>query len=452
MIELKGIGYVAGYARGRVLGTLGTGESAADRIVLLQQPTLDAIAKLVDDRPAAVILMNASQLAHTSIYVRSLGVPTVILDEHEQSLPVDNSTALVDGCRGRVIVDPDAATSNDWRTRVAREHNDDVPSDSTSRRIVTLDGVEVIIGASISSPAAASSALSNGADEIGMVRSEYLLHAAKDPWDVDSHIAVLREVCDAAGSVEVKVRLFDLGGDKTFSWLKSLDDWTRQPLGIRGSRVYEVDPFDRLLQAQVLAIDALSSQYNISMFAPYVSSVQEFRDLRYRVETIAKNRRLRVGAMLETPSVCLLTHEMAIYADYLALGTNDIMQCLFGADRSSLKTAKYLDPYSPSLWRFLRIVARSLPHNVPTHVCGQLTLFPYVAPILVGLGFRRFSVEAHAVSAIKDAIGRIDTITSEAVALEIARCDSSLRVKALLESGIRWHRRPRTRRAGGTTG
>jgi phosphoenolpyruvate-protein phosphotransferase (PTS system enzyme I) len=441
MILLKGIGHVPGYAKGVILEEPFNEPDVSDKIVLLEKPDFSTIAALFRTRPAGVIMVDAAKFSHTAIYIRGINVPTVLIYGNERTTLQKDSLVLLDGYNGLVAVEPDDTTKTAWSNKSTQDANIRVLSSSKRPEpAYTRDGVRITIGASVSSEVSASDARLLGADELGLVRSEFLFTTNADPIDYDTYYKALHRLCEAASPLPVRVRLIDVGGDKMFKWVPHLDDMD-EVLGIRGARVYMYEQFSSLLRCQIEVISCLSTRYEISLYIPYITSPEEFIAIRQKIEDIVGKGRIQIGAMLESPSSCFSLVEMIDIADHVALGTNDLMQGFFAASRQLKSTAQLYEPYSPALFRFIKTVADdTIGTSIPIRICGQLALLPYITPLLIGIGFRNFSVEPFAVPILKEITRGLETHRMQQVVSEALNCRGTDNFKTFIESSLKINR------------
>lgn len=177
------------------------------------------------------------------------------------------------------------------------------------------------------------------------------------------------------------------------------------PLGLKGPRLYEYEPVRQVVLAELTALNALAEQYPLSLMLPYIVLPDEF--LHWR-EVIVEHLSVAmpIGTMIETPAAALALPEFMQLADFVAIGCNDLMQCLFAADRDIVEVGHLLDPYSPFLFRFMCQIAESVDEHELSRVqlCGLLSQIPGVIPIMLGLGYRYFSVEPNLIPYLAQAI------------------------------------------------
>ena len=373
-VHLTGMPYVPGTAR----GVLQRGLSAnhAGRIVMLEQP----LAGPFEPAPAGFVVINGAPLSHAMIPLLGSGVPTVIVSLAQAAALHPGMEVALDGATGLVSSDT---------TRITP-----VPAPPVSvAGCATADGVSVQLRVSARNRQAVQRAAEIGAESIGLVRSEFIEPTDGRIPDTAFYRDAFRALCEAASGLPVTIRLFDVAADKRPVWLPP-DAAAGGVLGRQGVRLYMEEPVQGIYRAQLEAIDAFAGEFELRVLLPYVADSAELTewsgDVRARL-----SRPVPVGAMAETPAAALQIGVWLETADFVGIGCNDLMQCLFGADRDRPELARYLDPYAPSLYRFLaQIVAAAGVRLEAVQLCGVLPQLPGVLPILLGLGFRVFSVEA----------------------------------------------------------
>jgi len=371
MSPLQGMPYLPGCVGGPV--RRGLGDDFATSVAVLSQDELP----LRGPAPLGLIIAGGAPFSHPMLRLRGLGVPTVIVDPAAAAALPWGETITLDGSSGVIsseMLEPRA----------------EPPHPSPHAAVATADGTPIEFLASIGSATGAAAALAKGASGIGLVRSEYLFPASGARPDAAFLGAALREICAAARPLPVTVRLLDIAGDKRPPWTQGLAG-VGGVLGLQGARLYPIEPVNSALNAELDALAALADEYQLSVLIPYLTRREELE--HWRAEIRARLA-LPVGAMLETPAAALAVRSWLEATDFVALGCNDLMQCLFAADRDQPELAHLLDPYCPTLYRFLRHVASEADAAKGSIlVCGLLAQLPGVLPLLLGLGYRRFSVD-----------------------------------------------------------
>jgi phosphoenolpyruvate-protein kinase (PTS system EI component) len=285
--------------------------------------------------------------------------------------------------------------------------------------------------ASVSSVSGAARAKAQGAAAIGLVRSEYLTPPDGSVPDAEFYRTVLGELCSAATPLPVTLRLLDLAADKRPSWAPDLPGLTG-PLGLRGARLYQWDPVRRVLDRQLQAVALLAPRFSLRLLLPYAVQIEEFAAWRSSIQADFQTQPA-VGAMVETPAAVLDLPAWLAVADFVAIGCNDLMQCLFAADRDLPQLRDCLDPYAPVLHRVLREAALNAGSGASQiQLCGLLPQVQGVLPILVGLGYRTFSVDAAWIPALAGVAGRLDLESARQIAQQVCRAHSAVEARAIL--------------------
>jgi phosphoenolpyruvate-protein kinase (PTS system EI component) len=372
---VRGMGFVPGVARGRLSRDPATGGILLADHATLRDPSI---------APAGCVLFGAAPFSHASIGLLSRGIPTLIIGEAEAARLREGMALVLDGAGGLLM--PAGTPDSDLTP----------PPPSLPAEPRTQDGVPVRIRASVRSAAAAGLARQRGIASIGLVRTEFLLPEADAVPDPAFYAAAFGKLLEAAGDLPVTLRLLDLAPDKHPPWAAGLAQ--TGALGVHGSRLYR-DPLVRsVVEAQLQALAPLSRRHAIGLLLPNVDSLEQFRYWRARVAAAGLNPGVPVGAMLETAGAVLAVDRFLAAADPVGFGLNDLMQSLFGADRDLPAVRGQLDPYAPALYRLLRLAAQLAGAAVGrVQLCGILPQLPGVLPLLLGLGYRTFSVDvAHA--------------------------------------------------------
>ena len=406
----RGLGYVPGIARGPIRR-----EVHADAILLADHEALRSLATW----PAGCILTKAAPFSHASIALLSRGVPTVILDADQSNRLVEGTAAVLDGAAGRVLpasIRPDALTP---------------APPPVPPFLQTRDGEPVALRVSVRTAEAARFAREQGAAAVGLVRSEFLLPADDRVPDKDFYVRAFEDILAAAAPLSVTIRLLDLAPDKHPAWAAALPK--TGTLGRHGSRLYD-DPLVRsVLDAQLAALAELCPRYPVRVLIPNLATVAALTHWRRTAKDATRPCNPVVGPMLETVGAALLVDCFLAESALVGIGLNDLMQSLYGADRDVPQVRDELDPYAPGVYRFLAHVARIAGADLGrVQLCGILPQLPGVLPVLLGLGYRTFSVDvAHAPYLAQTAATRTCT-QDRALAEAVTAADSAGDVKGLM--------------------
>jgi len=367
-------------------------------------------------RLRGVVLEEAGASSHVAIVARALAIPAVSDVPNITEIVEQGDSIIVDGVTGEVQVRPqpdiEAAYGEKARLRARRQDQyralRDVPS-------ATIDGVTIGLhmnaGLLIDMPHLDET----GAESIGLFRTELQFMLSNSFPRIDAQESIYRAVLDAAGDHVVTFRTLDIGGDKMLPYMKRLDE-ANPALGWRAIRM----GLDRpgLLRTQLRAMLRAAAGRQLKVMIPMVSTVAEFLAARTLLDKeIAFMKRcgrepprdIKLGAMVEVPSLLWEIEEIAVAADFLSVGSNDLMQYVFAADRVNKRVAGRFDELSPSFLRALKSIADAgALHNTPVTLCGEMGGRPLSAMALIALGFRNFSMAATAIGPVKATVVSLD--------------------------------------------
>jgi phosphotransferase system enzyme I (PtsP) len=370
-------------------------------------------------RLKAVLLEEGSLTSHMTIVARAIGVP-VIGRLHDIRHSVDDGeTILVDGDAGSVIIRPTRQLLANFEHRMTLSHKRRAEFAAIrSLPATTLDGLEcsVMVNAGLAEDAATLPM--SGAEGIGLFRTEFQFLVSATLPGRDRQLRLYTKVLEAAGDRPVIFRTVDIGGDKALSYLT--DDAAEQAenpsMGWRALRL----SLDRstLMKAQARALIEASAGKTLRVMFPMISEPWEYEVARglfeAQIEWARSNHRklparVEYGAMLEVPSLAEVLDLLLPRVDFISVGTNDLTQFLFAADRSDPRLAQRYDWLSPAILRFLkRVLDQGRAAGVPVRICGEMAGRPLEAMALVGIGAENFSITPAAVGPVKAMIRSLD--------------------------------------------
>ncbi|MER7078698.1 phosphoenolpyruvate--protein phosphotransferase [Saccharopolyspora kobensis] len=355
-----------------------------------------APADTADLDPALVLALVTEEggpTSHTAILARALGIPAVVAVRGVLGSP-DAIGAVVDGDSGAVEL-----SDQDVPVRAA-ERAEAVEWNGVGE---TADGEPVKVVANVGSNADASAAAAAGAQGVGLFRTEFCYLGADDEPGVETQRAAYHEVLAPFAGKPVVVRTLDAGADKPLAFL-DMGDEPNPALGVRGLRV----AFDRpeVLDRQLTAIAgaAADSGAEVSVMAPMVATAAEAAWFAERVRAAGLPR---AGVMIEIPAAALSAREILAAVDFVSIGTNDLAQYVFAADRMAGALAELNDPWQPALLRLIEMIGRAGRElGKPVGVCGEAASDPLLAGVLAGLGATSLSMAAAAVPAVGAALAK----------------------------------------------
>src|SRR5256884_315239 len=354
-----------------------------------------------------------SRTSHAAILARSLNIPAVV-GLHDITAKLETGQhVLVDGSDGLLIVNPAPETIAHYaelesrRARVVSQLKQLRTTRSTTR-----DGRHIVLSANIELPEDVEAVAANGAEGIGLYRTEFLyLNRTTLPTE-DEQFETYRKVAERVRPDPLIIRTFDLGGDKLAPGTVDITDELNPFLGWRAIRLC-LENID-IFKTQLRAILRASAVGNVKIMFPMISGVDELRratavlneckeELRNSKMDMAE--RLEVGAMIEIPSAAICASVLAPEVDFLSIGTNDLIQYALAVDRVNEKIAHLYEPTHPAILRLLRMIAEAAhAHNLWVGVCGEMAGDIALVPLLLGLGMDELSAAAILVPRVKRAV------------------------------------------------
>lgn len=377
--------------------------------------------------------------SHSAILARSLRIPMVagLLGIVDRITAGD--MAIIDGYTGRVIVNPTEATCKEYEQRKEKLEEDRRRLGALrDRPAETTDGVRICLGANLDMIDEIEYAVENGADEIGLMRTEYLVADHGSDLTMEEQLDWYCSIAERAYPLPVTLRAFDIGSEKL-----SGEKWERSsPLGLRGARLLLERP--TILRRQIEAALRASRTKNLKLMLPMVTSVDEVRAFKALVREISLSLHdagvtfdegLPIGAMIETPASALVADALAREVDFLSIGSNDLVQYTLAVDRNDESLAAYYDELHPAILRLLRSVALAARrHRTPLTLCGELAAHADATALLIGLGIDHLSVSPSQLAPLKHRIRSISTHTAESIARRALRAATGDEVRLIINN------------------
>ncbi|MBP7870433.1 MAG: phosphoenolpyruvate--protein phosphotransferase, partial [Candidatus Saccharicenans sp.] len=364
-----------------------------------------------------LVLEKAGQTSHTLIMARSQAIPAVTgVDQACRRLRAAEEVIL-DGNRGVIVVSPGEAVRRYYQKEMETEtllHQQ--RQQLAALAGLTADGRKIEIAANIGRPEELPKAWRDGAEGIGIFRTELLLYGKPTLPTEEEQYLLYKKVAEEASGRPVIIRTFDIGGDKPIPSL-SLPQEPNPFLGYRGIRIYQ-ENYD-LFRHQVRAILRAAVFGQLRIMFPMVSLIEEVRWLKGKMAELAEELkaeglpfqdRIETGIMLEVPSVALLADKFAQEVDFFSVGSNDLIQYFFAADRSNPKVRYLSQPLNPALLRLLKgAIEQAHEKGKWVGLCGEIAGDSNLAPVFVGLGFDELSMSSGFIPEVKAVVSRLKT-------------------------------------------
>ncbi|MCK8456623.1 phosphoenolpyruvate--protein phosphotransferase [Sphingomonas faeni] len=375
--------------------------------------------------------------SHVAILAATMGLPALVAAGPALAEITAGTPLILDAGAGLLHVAPDAETLATAQTAFdAQTERRRAALANAARECRTQDGVRIEAFANLGSADDADSAVRNGAEGCGLLRTEFLFLERDSAPSVEEQTADYQRIADTLDGRPLIVRLLDIGGDKPAPYLPIAAE-ENPALGLRGIRVGLAHP--EMLDAQLRAILAVRPAGQCRIMVPMIASLAELRAVRKALDAAAAatghTEHVALGIMIETPAAAITADLLASEADFLSIGTNDLTQYALAMDRGNPTVASDLDGLHPAV---LRLIARTCEggavHGKWTGVCGGLASDPLAVPILIGLGVTELSSAPALVPEIKALVATLTIDACRAHAAAAMNCISAADVRTLARS------------------
>jgi phosphotransferase system enzyme I (PtsI) len=405
-------------------------------IVVADELSPSIAAQLDWTKVRGLVCDVGSPTHHTVILVRSLGIPAVVGLGSATQIVSPGQLVAVDGATGEVVVEPGEDALQRWTHRaqvaeVAHRKLDELRGVAAT----TADGVRIRLDANLEIAEEVARVIDVGAEGIGLYRSEFLLDRAPASGAVDesTQAETYRQLLALMAPRPVTIRTFDTGEER---WERTeRGGGHRERFGLRGIRA--ALQHDDRFRVQIRALLRAASAGTLRILLPFVTSAAEARQARALIREIAREvpaaPEVQIGAMIEVPAAALTAEQIAREVDFLSVGTNDLIQYTLAIDRTDERLSGHYEPREPSVLRLLRMIASAGRRTgKDLSVCGEMAADPLMVALLVGLGFRAFSMTPAAIPVVKRGLRAVDSREAVRLAREALVADSAEDVHVLL--------------------
>ncbi|MBA2273293.1 MAG: phosphoenolpyruvate--protein phosphotransferase [Actinobacteria bacterium] len=373
-------------------------------IVATELPPAD-VASLDPELVQGIATQEGSRTSHTAIVARALRIPAVVAVKGLKAAASKNVPIAVDGDEGQIHIEPDDDTKKRLEGKAAAKaaRREELKARVPEGLAATKDGHRVEVGANIGAVAELEAALEEGAEGVGLLRTELLyIGHAKAP-DEDEQRDVYGTMTELLGDRRLVVRTFDFGADKPVPFL-DIDAEENPALGVRGIRLARLHPDLITTQLRAIVRTAVGGR-RVGVMAPMVATAEEADWFVEQVEAAGgREAGVEVGAMVEVPAAVLVAGDLAERLDFLSIGTNDLTQYLHAADRQQGALSYLQDPFSPALLRAVQRICFEAHDQAWVGVCGEAAGDPAWALIAVGLGVTELSVGSDSLLEVRVAL------------------------------------------------
>ncbi len=370
------------------------------QIVISSEILPSELLKLATQNVEAIVLYGGGLTAHITVLAASLQVPLLYTEDKTVARITPNMNLALDAIQGNLFVNPEESILR--RIMLLKKSTDQLHEceADVKEESYTADGVRIYLRAAINLLSDIKIAQRLCCEGIGLYRSEFPFLIRNDFPSEEEQFHVYSQVVGATGDFPVTLRTLDVGGDKTLSYLQDEDE-SNPFLGLRGIRFLLKNIPVFKVQAKAM-IRAGGFRKNMRMLFPLISSLDDFRNARDVVKTclgeleqegLGTYPMPHLGAMIELPSAVLLAKELSYEADFLSIGTNDLIQYMLGVDRTNEKVAELFDSCHPAVLRAIKIVADAArERSCPLSICGNMASNPKAVYYMIGLGITDFTM------------------------------------------------------------
>lgn len=382
--------------------------------------------------------------SHSSIMARTLEIPAVVGSEVATSEIEEGTVVIVDGLHGDFIIDPTEAEIATY-TKMGAEYADQKAewAKLKDEKTVSADGVEFMTAANIGTPKDLDGVLENGAEGIGLYRTEFLYMDSAEMPTEDDQFNAYKAVLEGMNGKTVTVRTMDIGGDKDLPYMP-LPKEENPFLGYRALRI----SLDRteMFRTQLRALLRASAYGNLWIMFPMVATLPEFRSAKEifedeKAKLIAAGvdvaDGIKLGIMIEIPAAAMLSDKFAKEVDFFSIGSNDLIQYTMAADRGNEKVSYLYQPYNPSILRLIKMtIDNAHKEGKFVAVCGEMGGDPIAVPLLMGLGLDEFSMSATSILQARSLMKKLTVAEVKELAEKAIDLDTNDEVKALVEATV----------------
>lgn len=412
---------------------------AEPRILIVESLAASEVIALARSKLLGIVMTQSAPTSHAALLASTLGIPVVARAPHLWGRVEDGDTVIVDGNAGGVIVKPTELALRQYRTR--RELFELFSGEVAGlreRSATTLDGRTIRLTANISLAEEIPYALSQGADGVGLVRTEFFYLAHSNPPSEDEQAQFYSTLVRKMAPRPVTFRTFDLGGDK----VGGMSEPEANPmLGCRGIRLLLEET--QLFETQIRALLRASQFGSIRIMFPLITSLTEFQDTMRVVNRVKASMAyhgidfdaaIPFGCMVETPAAAAIPDLLAKEVEFFSIGSNDLIQYTLATDRLNSRVSYIYEPLHLAVLRMMRGIIRA-GHRRERHVslCGEMAADPIYTIILLGLGVDELSMNPVMIPAIKQIVRGIEWTQARQIARDVLKASRAKDVQAYLE-------------------
>lgn len=393
---------------------------------------------------AGIVTTNGGRTSHFTIMSKTLSLPAVVGVKDATAIIHDGDLLIVDGIHGKVIVNPTKEEVEHYRLLAGKFIQEQQKWGALKdKQTVSADGRRFEVGANVGTFADVMDAQEDGAEGIGLLRTEFLYMSKDELPTEEQQFNAYKRFVSAMNGQRVVARTLDIGGDKKLGMV-ALPHEDNPYLGFRAIRIGLARP--EILRPQLRALLRASVYGRLAIMFPMIATIEEFQaaraildDEKEKLEQagiqVAKN--IEVGMMLEIPAVAVMAEHFAKYVDFFSIGSNDLIQYLFAVDRGNQQVAYLYQELHPAVLRMVRqVIEAAHAEGKWVGMCGEMANNPYAVPLLMAMGLDEFSMSSSQILRVRSLINQLNTRKLQPLVHRAIHAETAAAVQELVEKYV----------------
>lgn len=393
---------------------------------------------------AGIVTTNGGRTSHFTIMSKTLSLPAVVGVKDATAIIHDGDLLIVDGIHGKVIVNPTKEEVEHYRLLAGKFIQEQQKWGALKdKQTVSADGRRFEVGANVGTFADVIDAQEDGAEGIGLLRTEFLYMSKDELPTEEQQFNAYKRFVSAMNGQRVVARTLDIGGDKKLGMV-TLPHEDNPYLGFRAIRIGLARP--EILRPQLRALLRASVYGRLAIMFPMIATIEEFQaaraildDEKEKLEQagiqVAKN--IEVGMMLEIPAVAVMAEHFAKYVDFFSIGSNDLIQYLFAVDRGNQQVAYLYQELHPAVLRMVRqVIEAAHAEGKWVGMCGEMANNPYAVPLLMAMGLDEFSMSSSQILRVRSLINQLNTRKLQPLVHRAIHAETAAAVQELVEKYV----------------
>jgi len=390
---------------------------------------------------------KGGETSHSAIMARGLKIPAVVNDTNLSKIIQQNDYLIIDGFSGQIIINPTDKTKKSFiQNQKAHQKSIRQFKKLAHKKALTKDGKKIEILANVEFIHEISDAKINGAEGIGLYRTESLFIERGGATDEDTQFDIYRQMAEQVSPNSVVIRTIDLGGDKLIDGYGPGNE-QNPVLGWRAIRFCLDNPL--IFKTQLKAICRAGAYGNIKILLPMITSIEEIvqtkqiiKEVEYILDESGKEfkKNIELGIMVETPAVAVMADRFAKYVDFFSIGTNDLTQYALAIDRANNNVAHSFNTFHPTILKMIENSVQAAQENIiPVSLCGEFATIPEAIPLLLGMGLKSLSMNPFFIPEIKEILRSLNLEVCKSFYESVIMLDNPFEIKRQSRKFIEEH-------------